>query len=238
MKILAIETSGSAGSVSLSVGSEILERGLATAREQTASILPTVRALLAEAALSLDKLDAIAFGRGPGSFTGLRVAAAIAQGFGLVSGVPLVPVSSLAALALQGERRFGLRDALICVDARMDEIYWARYSMAGASDPIATAEECLSAPADLASAYAEWPVPTASAPAMGCLGDGFRRYADDLIDITSCAGRTIADIEPVARDVGSLGAELYAAGKAVEPHQALPVYLRDESAWRRQPASN
>ena len=94
MNLLAIETSGARGSVALSIGERLLERAIPTPRDQTELILPLVHEVLDAGAVELAGLDAIVFGRGPGSFTGLRVAAAVAQGLALASGRPLIGVSS------------------------------------------------------------------------------------------------------------------------------------------------
>lgn len=147
-RVLAIETSSATGSVALAVGDAVAERRIATPREQTASVLGHVEALLAEAGIAPGDLDALVFGRGPGSFTGLRVAAAVVQGLSLAAGTPIVPVSSLAALAWRGlggaagsgaggaEADAGGEPgplavaagrALCVVDARMGEVYSALY---------------------------------------------------------------------------------------------------------------
>ena len=99
MKFLALETSSERGSLAVINGSAIIERWIETPRAQTSRLLPLTKELLSEASLNLSDLDGIAFGRGPGSFTGLRVATAIAQGIGLSAALPILPISSLTALA-------------------------------------------------------------------------------------------------------------------------------------------
>ncbi|HEX5418629.1 MAG TPA: tRNA (adenosine(37)-N6)-threonylcarbamoyltransferase complex dimerization subunit type 1 TsaB, partial [Gammaproteobacteria bacterium] len=124
-KWLALETSSSTGTVALAYGAELTERSIETPRAQTERLLPLIDELLAEAGLRLAGLDAIVFGRGPGSFTGLRVAAALAQGLALAAGLPIAAVSSLAALAERAAREYAAAQVLTCVDARMGEVYWA-----------------------------------------------------------------------------------------------------------------
>jgi tRNA threonylcarbamoyladenosine biosynthesis protein TsaB len=222
-RLLALETSGDIGSVALLCGETISERTIASPREQTATVLPHVHALLAEAGLSLRELDAIAFGRGPGSFTGLRVATAIAQGFGLALDLPLLPVSSLAAIAQGCWREHGIGRCLVCVDARMGEVYWARYAI---EDGLARLEgdESLTAPDVVAAA---WSGPWIAA------GSGFAAYPAELTALAECATRWVADAGAAARDLLPLALDDLAAGRIPPLEAALPAYLRRADAWRR-----
>ena len=129
MKLLAIETSSDVGTVALLAEETVEQQRIATPREQTERILPMIGELLATAGLPLEDLDGIAFGRGPGSFTGLRVAAAVAQGLGLAVNLPLLPVSSLAAMAQGLWRTEGQERSLVCIDARMGEVYWGVFEV-------------------------------------------------------------------------------------------------------------
>jgi tRNA threonylcarbamoyladenosine biosynthesis protein TsaB len=119
VNLLAIETSSEIGTVALASNGSILERRIETPRAQTERILPLVDELLSASGLVLRDLNAIAFGRGPGSFTGLRVAAAVSQGLALAVKIPVLPVSSLAAMAQGVWRTDGEINALVCADARM-----------------------------------------------------------------------------------------------------------------------
>ena len=125
MNLLGLETSSTVGSVAVETPGGVLVREIATPREQTAQILALIDELLREAGIGLPDLDGIAFGRGPGSFTGLRVSVAVAQGLAAVAGMPLLPVSSLLCLAERAWREHGCERALVCVDAHMGEVYWA-----------------------------------------------------------------------------------------------------------------
>ena len=129
MKLLAIETSSDVGTVALLVDESLEQQRIATPREQTERILPMIDELLATAGVPLEELDGIAFGRGPGSFTGLRVAAAVAQGLGLAVNLPLLPVSSLAAMAQGRWRTEGQERSLVCIDARMGEVFWGAFEV-------------------------------------------------------------------------------------------------------------
>src|SRR5262249_54520254 len=155
VKLLGIETSGNGGSVALLVEGRIASREIATPREQTERVLAVAHELLGEARLGVAELDGIAFGRGPGSFTGLRLAAAVAQGLALAGNVRLVPVSSLLCLAQGAWRAERASRVLVCIDARMGEIYWAEFEADGglmrASRP-----ERLGRPSELAAPPAPW----------------------------------------------------------------------------------
>lgn len=226
MNLLAIETSSPVGSIALLCGDDVLERFIETPRQQTELVLPFVDDVLAAAGLALRDLDAIAFGRGPGSFTGLRIAAAVTQGLGFASGVPAVGVSSLEALAQRAWRELGIDDALVCVDARMQEVYAARY-VVRAGRAALRGEERLLAPDELLGSEA------AEGDGWTGLGSGFAAYADVLAPLAARAARIVPDLVPSARDLLVAAAEEVAAGRGLEPEAALPVYLRDESAWRR-----
>lgn len=223
MNVLGIEMSSERGSVALLHGSEIVERTIATPREQTARLLDLTDELLAGAGLVLRDLDGIAFGRGPGSFTGLRVSAAVAQGWALGTGIPLVPVSSLAALAQGAWRTERITHSLIAVDARMGEIYCGEYAIE-AGLAVARRPEALVQPAAL-----EAPGGTGWA----ALGNGFATYRDVLSPLAARAVHVLAAAEPAARDLFPHAAADLAAGRTTPVEQALPVYLRGATAWRR-----
>jgi len=225
MNLLALETSSPVGSIALLCGGDVLERFIETPREQTDLVLPFVDDVLAAAGLALRDLDAIAFGRGPGSFTGLRIAAAVTQGLAFASGVPVVAVSSLEALAQRAWRELGVDDALVCVDARMREVYAARYVVQRGRATLC-GEERLCPPEALAAGGVDGDGWTG-------VGSGFAAYADVLAPLAARAARVVPDLVPAARDLLVAAADDVAAGRLLAPEAALPVYLRDESAWRR-----
>lgn len=222
-RILALETSGEAGSIALAIGEAVLERRIATPREQTATILPHVESVLAQAGIALADLDAIAFGRGPGSFTGLRIASSVAQGFALALDLPLLPISSLAAIAQGVWRRDRIETSLVCTDARMGEVFWACYRVRrGLAELVGN--EHLSPPAG---------VGPAPAGAWAAAGDGYARYAVELAELMAGAARVCADAGAEARDLLPLAAGALEAGSIASLETALPAYLRREEAWRR-----
>lgn len=223
MKLLAIETSSDIGSVALQLGESIKEQRIATPREQTERVLPIVSDLLSSAGLVLADLDGIAFGRGPGSFTGLRVAAAVAQGFGLAANLPLLPVSSLAAMAQGIWRTQGQERSLVCIDARMGEVFWGAYEIRGDLAELKR-EEHLSAPGAVGwTGTGSW----------GAVGSGFEAYAEMLAGVIEQAASVRVQWYPTAADLLPLARARLSSGNSVTPLEAAPVYLRDETAWRR-----
>jgi len=223
MNLLGIETSSSAGSIALRLPDGIVVRAIATPREQTERLLALADELLTEAGLSLRALDGIAFGRGPGSFTGLRVAAAVAQGLAVASGVPLLPVSSLACIAQGAFRTAGAQRSLVCVNAHMGEAYWGEFEVLdGRAEPIGA--ERLGAPGEISS---PWPSGWTAA------GDGFAAHRSALEALAASAERVLPELKPSAEDLFPQAEIDLAAGRAVGAAQALPVYLREHTAWRR-----
>jgi tRNA threonylcarbamoyladenosine biosynthesis protein TsaB len=223
MKLLGLETSGRVGSVALSTDGRIDAREIANAREQTERLLAVVDELLARAGLDVAGLDGIAFGRGPGSFTGLRVAAAVAQGLAAPARVPLLPVSSLLCLAQRAWRSEKVERAVACVDAHMGEIYWGEFEVRDGV-LLAVGPERLGAPSEL--------VPP-SGSAWAAVGGGFAAQRDALAAVLAKAARALPELEPAAEDLFPAAAEALAAGRAASPREALPVYLREHTAWRR-----
>jgi len=225
LKLLAIETSSSTATIALAIGDAVVERAIETPREQAGRSLGIVAELLGGAGIGLADLDALVFGQGPGSFTGLRVAAAVAQGLSLGSGRPLVPVSSLAGLAQRAlaSRRGadGVEKVLCCVDAHMGEVYSASFVLV---DGLATtlAEESIGAPAT---------VRPPAAPYLA-VGDGLAAHAQALAAVVAGASASDAALFPRARDLLPLASPRVARGEFVPLESALPLYLRDAGAWR------
>jgi len=223
VKLLGLETSGRVGSVAVTVDGRTDSREIANAREQTERLLAVVDELLGRAGLEVAQLDGIAFGRGPGSFTGLRVAAAVAQGLAAPRGVPLLPVSSLLCLAQRAWRSERVEHAIACVDAHMGEIYWGEFQVREGVLR-ALGPERLGAPSELV-------VPSGSA--WAAVGSGFAAQREALASVLAKAQRVLPELEPAAEDLFPSAGEALAAGRATSPRDALPVYLREHTAWRR-----
>ena len=220
MNLLAIETSTEACSVALVHGEEVIARSEFAPRRHAELALPMADALLAEAGLGRHALDAIAVGRGPGAFTGVRLGVALAQGMALALDRPVVSVSSLAALALEAPEDEAA--ILAVIDARMGEVYAACYRRDDAGGLVALDEERVCTPATLVLPEAAvWQV----------VGSGWATYAEVLRGhLTGSLKHADGDRYPQARHVAELAVREYQAGRAVPPEQALPVYLRDKVA--------
>lgn len=222
LRILAIETATDACSVALLLGHEVQERLEIAPRRHAALLLPFADALLADAGLPVQQLDAIAFGRGPGSFTGLRIAAGMAQGMAFGADLPVLPVSTLAALAQGTVREQGAQAVLAALDARMQEVYWGAYRRAAGGLVELVAEETVTAPGQVV-------VPVGDG--WSGAGSGWASYAQLL---ESRCGVAAADIhagqQPHAADVARLAAAVFERAGGVPAQQGLPVYLRDKVA--------
>lgn len=217
MKLLAIETATEACSIAVFADGEIIERFEIAPRRHTELALPWAEALLAEAGIAKSQLDAIAVGRGPGAFTGVRLAIALAQGIALALDRPLLPVSTLAALAMQASGD----SILAAIDARMGEIYVASFQRDG-EGVVATSDEKVIAPAGCA------------APDGGGwhgVGTGFSA-AEGVLATRLQAQLAVLDATalPHAADVARLGALAFARGETIAPERIEPAYLRNNVA--------
>lgn len=218
MNLLAIETATESCSVALLAGERLFARSELAPRRHAELLLPMCDEVLAEAGLARRGLDAIAVGRGPGAFTGVRLAISAAQGIAFALGVPVVPVSSLAALALQAPDDGA--PVLAVVDARMGEIYagWFRRTADGLVEPLAG--ETVGTADSLVAATRE---------PCHVIGSGWAAYADAVRARLASAPLTAqGDAYPQAADVVRLA--FARMPDAVAPEQALPVYLRDKVA--------
>jgi tRNA threonylcarbamoyladenosine biosynthesis protein TsaB len=210
---------------------QLLERGHAQ------HILALVDQLLVEAGATLRSLTAIAFGRGPGAFTGVRLAASVAQGLAFGAGLPVVPVSDLRALAQRAlETDDRIAGVLSCLDARMGEVYWACFERGAGDLAIPAGEERVGSPASVrlpptwsaqAHANAAGGVPGQGGGTLCGLGSGFAAYPQ-LRTALGDSGRLLGPLFPRASEILRLAAAEVAAGRTLPAEQALPVYLRDD----------
>jgi tRNA threonylcarbamoyladenosine biosynthesis protein TsaB len=233
MRLLGLDTAYEACVVGLQVDDECLERREITPRGHAERLLPWVGELLAEAGLALTDLDAIAFGRGPGSFTSLRIGIGVVQGLAFGAGLPVVPVSSLAAIAAAGldaERASGAElpgAVLVAMDARMDEVFSARYPLyrqgKGQGGPCSATEtpERLETPARAAQRAEGGDL---------LLGNAFERCAE-LAGLGD-RGRVRPDVLATAPALLRLACRSLRHHPGLPPEQAQPVYLRDQVAAR------
>jgi tRNA threonylcarbamoyladenosine biosynthesis protein TsaB len=226
LRILAIETATVACSAALYIDGEICERHALAPREHALLILPMIDALLAEAGVAVGALDAIGYGRGPGSFTGVRIAASVVQGIAFAADLPVVAVSTLASLAQGAMRETGEHRIMAALDARMTEVYWGLYAREPDGLPLLQGEECVCAPREVA-------VPESGV--WVAAGSGWASYREELLGRTGQrVSRLLPDLEPRAGDLVRLAAQRYRQGEVLRPEDAVPVYLRDtvvRQAW-------
>ena len=226
MKLLAIDTTEAACSAALLVDHEVSERFEIAPRRHSELILPMMDALLHQADFSLSQLDALAFARGPGSFTGVRIAAAVIQGAATAADLPVVPVSSLLALAQGAMRGADAHQVLAGFDARMHEVYWAACTRG--EDGLAT----FSTPEQVCAPEA---VPVPAVGGWVGVGSAWESYAEPLqrrLQDRVIAREATAMVH--AQDVARLARAGLARSGGVPAEQALPVYLRDQVARKMQ----
>lgn len=228
MKLLALDTATENCSAALLINGNLLTREMLLSRGHAEHILAMVSELLADADAALQELDAIAFGRGPGAFTGVRLAASVTQGLAFGAALRVVPVSNLQALA----QRLLLQEpaaerVLVCTDARMREVYWGAFERSAGGVAQAVAAERVVAPAAV-----KLPAPWVAAHAVG-VGSAFAAYPELAAALPGLGVR--AGLWPRAAEIARLAAAEVSAGRTVAPAQALPVYLRDDVARAADP---
>jgi tRNA threonylcarbamoyladenosine biosynthesis protein TsaB len=219
LKLLALDTSTEYCSVALQMDEAVLSRHVLAGQGHSGMALAMVDELLAEGGVGLAELDGVAFGSGPGSFTGLRIACGVAQGLAFGADLPVAGISTLLALA-EGS---GADKAVACLDARMGEVYHGIYRRIGGcweelSPP------GLYAPADL-------PLPQGGGW-TGC-GNGFAQYGEALRGRHGDALAAVqGELYPRAEFIARLAVPVFAHGRGVAPEEALPVYIRDKVALK------
>lgn len=218
--ILAFDTSCDACSVALNLDGKTLARFEVVPRQHSERILPMIEQVLCDAGMTLSQLDAIAFGCGPGAFTGVRIATGVVQGLAFAADKPVVQISTLAALAQQAFRRYGSVDVLASIDARMDEIYWANYRldnnlMSLVGEEVVCAPELVCAPEEEGARFG--------------IGSGWKYQQL----IPHSVNQSDVDAYPQAEDIAVLAARDFSLGLAVNAEQAMPVYLRNKVAKKR-----
>ncbi|MFM5726824.1 tRNA (adenosine(37)-N6)-threonylcarbamoyltransferase complex dimerization subunit type 1 TsaB [Aeromonas veronii] len=227
LKILAVDTATEACSAALLVGDKLYSRWEEAPRDHTRKILPMVQAVLEDAGISLSDLDAIAFGRGPGSFTGVRIGISVAQGLAFGAGVPLIGISTLAAMAQGAYRLDGAQQVLTAIDARMNEVYFGRYELIDDRMQL-VGDEVVSEPAALVDVRGKLAGP------VTCVGTGFETYGETLSGLAD--ELAVSQVRfPAAEDMLPLARAAWLAGEAVPVEQATPVYLRDKVTWKKLP---
>jgi len=215
--ILALETSTELASAALLNGDELIARESLGVQTHSETILPMIQQLLAQAGIALSRCDAIAFGVGPGSFTGVRTACGVVQGLAFGSDLPVIPVVTLEAMAQACFESAQSTDVLSILDARMGEVYWAQYRHHADGWQIVV-EPTLSAAANV----------QAQGVVQAC-GNGLTAYAQDF-SARAFAASGLAQMMPHASQVATLGAKAFRQGRTIPLQDAQPLYLRNKVA--------
>lgn len=228
VKILAVDTSTENCSVALLVDDQVISRSEVSPRGHTTKILPMVDEVLKAAGLSLAELDALAFGRGPGSFTGVRIGIGIAQGLAFGADLPMIGVSTLAAMAQGSYRKHGSVYVASAIDARMDEVYWGRFMRQQNGAWLEVDKEKVIHPLALVeeteSDQQNW---------ARC-GTGWSAY-ESIFTAMPLSGQQNDILYPEAEDIAFLARFELEKGNTVSAEEASPVYLRDNVAWKKLP---
>ena len=231
MKILGLDTATEICSVALllqdgaaATAPTVLARELPPGTGHSAHVLSLIQAVLAEAGVTLTDLDCIAFGRGPGGFTGVRLAASVTQGLAYGAGLPVVPVSDLLAVAQQVlDGSPGAASVLVCNDARMQEVYWT-WAMRGADGlAVAGGPERVGSPDTVQ-------LPSGPPGSLMGAGRGFAVWPQLAPRLGLAEASVRAQLLPRAREIVRLAVPQWLAGQAVAPQEAQPTYLRDDVA--------
>lgn len=229
MKLLAFDTTAEGCSAALWTDDAVFERSIRSPRGHTQHLLPMVRELVSESGIQLTELDALAFGRGPGSFTGLRIATGVVQGLAYGLDLPVVPVSSLAAVAAQAVRRGVAEEGegiAVAFDARMGEVYWNCYTVQDGL-PRSSAEERVCAPGQVTL--------TETAEHWVGAGSGWTLINELPPVVRETVAESYPDWYPQAVDIASLAVADWSRGVRVSAWEAAPVYVRDEITWKKLP---
>ena len=230
-RIVAIDTSTEACSAALLVDGAVSFCEEVAPQAHTRKILPMCEKLLHDASLSLADLDALAFGRGPGSFTGVRIGIGVAQGLALGASLPLIGVSNLATLAQGAFRKDKAQRVLCAIDARMNEVYFAAFTLQeGIMTPLC--EEAVLSPEE---ACAKAMALMAAEPGVWfAAGTGFGAYQQAFASLQSLV-MMASEALPWAQDMLVLAAHALQSGETCDADQATPVYLRDKVTWKKLP---
>ena len=225
--ILALDASTEALSIVLHYQGKTFHNFEECPQQHSQKILPLIDELLGKAGCKLKDLYVIGFGQGPGSFTGVRISVAIAQGLAYSTNLPLVGVSTLAVMAQQALEQFGANDVYSSIDARMGEIYFAQYQ---AKDGLMTlkGEERVFKPELLDATLIDINIDAAG------VGTGFKSYPDSLTAFNNVTIQSEISL-PDAHYMLALVEAQYLAGKGVQASDAQPKYVRDTVTWKKLP---
>ena len=237
-RVLAVDAATEVCSVALLCDGDVRVRSIEAGRGHAQQLLAMVTELLAEAQVSWSMLNGIAASIGPGAFTGVRISVSVAQGLAFGAGLPVVPVTTLEAMALQVLERDSDR-AIACLDARMGEVYWGCFAADAARGLIAAGAPRVGPPDSVVLPGAGgWPGGGAAGEAAGVgvrgIGRGFSAYPDLAerlgVQLDEQGSRAL----PNAREIALLGARRLIAGGGLDPAELQPLYLRDKVAFTEE----
>ena len=224
MNLLGIDTSTRSTVLGLQLGSEVIDRTSPDVDTHSREILPSIKALVMEAGIDIEDLDAIVFGQGPGSFTGLRIAVGVVQGLGYGLGIPVVPVSSMACIAQSLIQAANPSLVFVGLTARLEEVYYGAYkfeeemAMPVIPEGVADVSELPQLPVGY------W---------LGC-GNAMPELGTKIQAVTGVSFRSISsDAVPTIRNLLSIGSFKFSRGESVSAMKATPVYLREQVAYRQ-----
>lgn len=229
MNILVIDTATEACSVALEIDGQLFHRFEICPQQHSQRLLPMIDEVLSQANVNLGQLDYLGFGRGPGSFTGVRIATSMLQGLSLGTGLPAVGVSTLATMAQQALEQSQAQCVFSAIDARMSEVYFAHYEAQNGVATLVDDEQVL--PPEEARKLLVF-----NGLAQG-VGTGWAAYPQLLSELVTQHSLIISDdiLYPNARFMLPLVKQAIALGQAQEVDEIQPVYLRDKVTWKKLP---
>ncbi|MEW6991099.1 tRNA (adenosine(37)-N6)-threonylcarbamoyltransferase complex dimerization subunit type 1 TsaB [Colwelliaceae bacterium 6441] len=225
---LAIDASTEACSVALSIENNVFSEFELCPQSHSIVLLPMIDRLLNQANVKLSALDGLAFGRGPGSFTGVRIGVGVAQGLAFSADLPVVGVSTLQTMAQQAYEKYQQTEVIAAIDARMSEVYAGFYRLNQQGIMTAVVEETVLPPADLAQYLLKH-----TQKAYG-VGSGWDAYQLELASLKSNEG-TPDILFPDATALLTIAVKEFQTGNTVSAENAQPVYVRDTVSWKKLP---
>ena len=223
MNLLGIDTSTRSTVLGLQLGSEVIDRTSSDVDTHSREILPSIELLVREAGIRIEDLDAIVFGQGPGSFTGLRIAVGVVQGLGYGLGLPVVPVSSMACIAQSVIQTINPPLVFVGLTARLEEVYYGAYKFVEEIAEAVIPEGVVDVSELPQLPIGDW---------LGC-GDAMPELGTKIQAVTGVSFKSISsEAVPTIRNLLSIGSFKFSRGESVSAMQATPVYLREQIASR------
>lgn len=231
MKILAIDTATEACSVALLNGKETDVIFDICPQQHSQRILPMIDQLLSKHGMKVADLDVLAYGRGPGSFTGVRIATGITQGLALGANLPVIEVSTLAAMAQQNYMQHGYLISQVLIDARMQEVYFGHFEVQQSTAVVIERQtEAVLSPENAVAKFAEI---SDDGKVIGRAGTGWEGYADSLSSLKN--NEPVLVLYPSAEYMLPIAQKAFNDGNSISVDDISPIYLRDKVTWKKLP---